>query len=141
MKTIIFFIILAILFSQPVLSAISGDAKVEGIVRGYNKKTVTLFQEGKKVTVPLKAIPSSFKIKKGEKVQAVISKNTKIEGVVQDYNEETVTLFQKGHETKVPRKTIPSHFKIEVGERVHAIFDGKRVMEDIKKLHEKPQPQ
>ena len=89
MKIIIFFIILAVLFSKPVLSAISGDVKIEGIVKGYNEKTVTLFQEGKKVTVPRKTIPSSFKIEKGEKIQAVISKNTKIEGVVQDYNEET----------------------------------------------------
>lgn len=86
MKTLII-VIAMILFSQPTISAIFGHVIVEGIVLGYNKKTVTLSQRGRK--------------------------------------------------TKVPRENIPPFFTIEVGKKVHAVFDGKKIMEDLKKLQEK----
>lgn len=86
MKTL--FITIAMgLFSQPAVSAIFGHVVVEGIVLGYNKKTVTL--------------------------------------------------SQRGHKTKVPRKNIPPFFKIEVGKKVHAVYDGRKIMEELKKLQEK----
>lgn len=60
-------------FSHSMYSAISGSAKVKGIIVAYDKDTVTLSQKGKKVKVPRKFIPSHFKIKGGNEVYALFS--------------------------------------------------------------------
>ena len=43
------------------------------MIVSYNKNTVTLSQNGKKVKVPKKSIPSHFKIKGGNEVYALVS--------------------------------------------------------------------
>ena len=60
-------------FSYPVFSAISGTAKVKGIIVAYDKDTVTLSQKGKRVKVPRKSIPAHFKIKSGHEVYALFT--------------------------------------------------------------------
>ena len=64
-------IIIMIFLSQPVSAAFLGHVIVEGIVLGYNSKTVTLSQQGKETKVPRKSIPKHFKIEVGKKVQAI----------------------------------------------------------------------
>ena len=70
MKTT-FIVFIVAFFSVLCFSAIIGTAKVEGTIVSYSKHTVTLSQKGKKVKVPRKAIPTSFKIKTGNYVYAV----------------------------------------------------------------------
>lgn len=43
---------------------------VEGVIVAYDKKTVTLSQDGKKIKVPKSSIPHYFKIRSGNKVYA-----------------------------------------------------------------------
>ena len=69
MKTIVTIII----FSCSVLPLLSGAITrvvVEGVIVAYDKKTVTLSQNGKKIKVPKNAIPHYFKIRSGNKVYA-----------------------------------------------------------------------
>ena len=74
MKTIL---ILSILFfTHIIFAAVSETATIEGVIISYNKKTVTLLQNGKKIKVPRKSIPPHFRIRGGNKVYAVI--NSKI---------------------------------------------------------------
>ena len=54
---------------------------VEGVIVDYNKKTVTLSQDGKKITVPRKSIPHYFKIKKGSKVYAELNAEEEIKKI------------------------------------------------------------
>ena len=71
--TMKYLIILFVVFSNPVFSAVSGTAKVKGTIVSYNKKTVILSQKGNKVKVPRKSIPSHFKIRGGNEVYALLS--------------------------------------------------------------------
>ncbi len=68
-----------------VLSPYTGYTKTrvttEGVIVDYNKKTVTLSQDGKKITVPRKSIPHHFKIKKGTKVYAELNAEEEIKKI------------------------------------------------------------
>ena len=66
-------IILLFVFSHLAFSAVYGTAKIKGKIVSYDKNTVTLSQNGKKIKVSKKSIPSSFKIKGGNEVYALIS--------------------------------------------------------------------
>ena len=71
MKTAL--ILSTLLFTHILLAAVSETATIEGVIIKYDKKTVTLSQNGKKIKVPRKSIPDYFKIRGGNKVYAVIN--------------------------------------------------------------------
>ena len=75
MKTIIIIFILSLFFT-PFSSIAKTKAKIAGVIVKYNKKTVTLSQNGKKIKVPRKFIPDYFKIRGGNKVYAVLNAET-----------------------------------------------------------------
>ena len=58
---------------QVVFSAVSEAATIEGVIVKYDKKTVTLIQNGKKIKLLKKRIPKRFKIKTGNKVYAILN--------------------------------------------------------------------
>ena len=67
-------LILSILFfTHTIFAAVSETATIEGIIVKYDKKTVTLLQNGKKIKVPRKSIPPHFRIRGGNKVYAVVN--------------------------------------------------------------------
>ncbi len=86
MKTIL---VIIIMLSYSVFSFISSAVTrvtVEGVIVAYDKKTVTLSQNGKKIKVPKKSIPHYFTIRSGNKVYAELDpKKTvkKIKEVIQ----------------------------------------------------------
>ena len=53
------------------IAGIGKNTTVSGTIVKFNKKTVTLSQNGHHSKVPRKAIPKHFKIKKGNEVYAV----------------------------------------------------------------------
>ena len=71
MKTILILSIL--LFTHTIFAAVSETATIEGVIVKYDKKTVTLLQNGKKIKVPRKSIPPHFRIRGGNKVYAVVN--------------------------------------------------------------------
>ena len=71
MKTIL--ILSMLLFTHPPFAAISETAIIEGVIVKYDKKTVTLIQNGKKIKLLKKRIPKRFKIKTGNKVYAILN--------------------------------------------------------------------
>ena len=71
MKTALILSIL--LFTHTSFAAVSETATIKGVIVKYDKKTVTLLQNGKKIKVPRKSIPSYFKIRGGNKVYAVVN--------------------------------------------------------------------
>ena len=74
MKTVLIFSIL--FFTHTIFSAVSETATIQGVIVKYDKKTVTLSQNGKKIKVPRKSIPDYFKIRGGNKVYAVLNAET-----------------------------------------------------------------
>ena len=77
MKVVIVYgrlILIAFLFThQTGFSAVSETAIIEGVIVKYDKKTVTVIQNGKKFKLLKKHIPKRFKIKTGNKVYAVLN--------------------------------------------------------------------
>lgn len=96
MKILLF--ILVLLFSQLGFSTILSHVVVEGIILGYDDKTVTLSQRGQKTTVPRESIPSHFKIEVGKKVQAVFDRKK----VMEDLKKSQKTQQQKTGSKKKP---------------------------------------
>ena len=62
-------------------AAVHGTAKIKGVITSYDKNTVTLSQNGKKVKVHKKSIPPHFKIKGGNEVYALVSAKEVIEKI------------------------------------------------------------
>ena len=74
MKTIIFTVFL--LFTPFFSSTAKTKAKIAGVIIKYDKKTVTLSQNGQEIEVSRKSIPDYFKIRGGNKVYAVLNAET-----------------------------------------------------------------
>ena len=70
---IILIIILFSFLALPLFSSAVSRVTVEGVIVAYDKKTVTLSQNGKKVKVSRKSIPDYFKIRSGNKVYAELN--------------------------------------------------------------------
>ena len=70
MKNSLLIIVLLSLFPFTFISSAVTRVTVEGVIVSYNKKTVTLSQNGKKIKVPRKLIPYYFKIQTGNTVYA-----------------------------------------------------------------------
>ena len=86
MKTIL---VIIIILSCSIFSFISSAVTrvtVEGVIVAYDKKTVTLSQNGKRIKVPKNSIPHYFKIRSGNKVYAELDSKKlvkKIQEVIQ----------------------------------------------------------
>ena len=72
MKTILINVVLSF-FVLPLISGAVTRVTVEGVIVAYDKKTVTLSQNGKKIKVPKSSIPHYFKIRSGNKVYAELN--------------------------------------------------------------------
>ena len=68
----IFVVTLSLLFLSEMAFAGLNNVTAEGIITGFDLKTVTLSQKGVKTKVSRKSIPKYFKIKRGNKVFAII---------------------------------------------------------------------
>ena len=73
MKTKVIIFTLFFLFTPFFSSTAITKAKISGVIVKYDKKTVTLSQNGKKIKVPRKSIPDYFKIRGGNTVYAILN--------------------------------------------------------------------
>ena len=76
MKTKIIIFTVFLLLTPFFSSTAKTKAKIAGVIVKYDKKTVTLSQNGKKIKVPRKSIPDYFKIRGGNKVYAILNAKT-----------------------------------------------------------------
>lgn len=72
MKKLVVTILTMALLALCSFAGVAPEATVEGIIVGFNEKTVQLNSNGKVVTVPRTAISKYHKIKGGNKVTAVL---------------------------------------------------------------------
>ena len=98
MKTVLILFIL--FFTHTTFTAVSETATIQGVILEYDKKTVTLLQNGRKIKVPRESIPSHFKIRKGNTVNAIVNSKMILKKMKQKNTKKRRAVSKKNKPTK-----------------------------------------